>query len=45
MDVSVRKSSGGVTESGDRIHATKNNVVIEAADVVKALGEGAGRVL
>jgi putative ABC transport system ATP-binding protein len=45
MDVSVRKSSGGVTESGDRIHAMKNNVVIEAADVVKALGEGAGRVL
>jgi putative ABC transport system ATP-binding protein len=45
MDVSLRKSSGGVTESGDRIHAMKNNVVIEAADVVKALGEGAGRVL
>src|SRR3954453_1774482 len=45
MDLSVRKSSGGVTEGGDRIHAMKNNVVIEAADVVKALGEGAGRVL
>src|SRR5256714_11719824 len=45
MDVSVRKSSGGVTEGSDRIHAMKNNVVIEAADVVKALGEGAGRVL
>jgi putative ABC transport system ATP-binding protein len=26
-------------------YAMKNNVVIEAADVVKALGEGAGRVL